>query len=258
MTEEFDKEKIIEKIKKLLALAQSANENEAALAAARAQEMLAKYNIEVQEVEKEVSSNIGNEGVVFKYSAPWQRGLRKACANMYFCSYYFADDYEQVVRGKRVIYAKREKHFYVGEPHNRAIAILMSEYLIEAVRRLAKEGAKKIPADERTTYKNSFRLFAAKKLTARILDRIEELKAKSVKTSDGTTLPALASMYDQALTKNKEWLDENIDLKYTTSRPQQISTQGMLDGSKAGNDISLDSQIGSDSGKTALLTGGSK
>jgi hypothetical protein len=44
---------IIEKIQKLLALATSDNENEAQMAAKRAQELLLKYNLKLTDVELE-------------------------------------------------------------------------------------------------------------------------------------------------------------------------------------------------------------
>jgi len=47
-----EKEKLIDKIKKLMALSHSPNEHEAALAAARAREMLDKYDLSLTEVER--------------------------------------------------------------------------------------------------------------------------------------------------------------------------------------------------------------
>ena len=47
-------EKVVDKIKKLLALATSSNENEAQLAAERANELLVKYNLSMQEVRQKV------------------------------------------------------------------------------------------------------------------------------------------------------------------------------------------------------------
>lgn len=47
-------EKIIEKVKKLLALSQSSNPNEASLALSKAQELIAKYNLTITEEENKV------------------------------------------------------------------------------------------------------------------------------------------------------------------------------------------------------------
>ncbi|KKK79336.1 hypothetical protein LCGC14_2834560, partial [marine sediment metagenome] len=46
-----DKSKVIDTIRKLLALSESANEHEAGLAAEKTQELLARYNIDLFEVE---------------------------------------------------------------------------------------------------------------------------------------------------------------------------------------------------------------
>lgn len=47
-----DDEKVIDKIRKLLALATSSNENEAALAAAKAQDLLLKHNLDMARIER--------------------------------------------------------------------------------------------------------------------------------------------------------------------------------------------------------------
>lgn len=51
-------EKVLDKIKKLLALANSSNEHEASLAAQRAQKLLLKYNLTMQSVEKHDSDYV--------------------------------------------------------------------------------------------------------------------------------------------------------------------------------------------------------
>lgn len=56
-------DKVIDKIKKLLALATSPNEHEASLAAQRAHELLVKYNLDMQEVKDRPPSNYGEEVV---------------------------------------------------------------------------------------------------------------------------------------------------------------------------------------------------
>ncbi len=48
--ENMDHERIIEKVRKLLALSQSDNEHEAATAAAKAQELLAEYNLSLSDI----------------------------------------------------------------------------------------------------------------------------------------------------------------------------------------------------------------
>ena len=50
MNEQFDKAKVLDKIRKLLALATSQNENEAAAAAEKAQALIAEYNLTAQDL----------------------------------------------------------------------------------------------------------------------------------------------------------------------------------------------------------------
>lgn len=55
----FTDEQVIDKVRKLLALATSSNEHEAAAAAAKAQELLLKYNIETRRLETEDATDSG-------------------------------------------------------------------------------------------------------------------------------------------------------------------------------------------------------
>ena len=92
------KEKIIEKIKKALALANNnKNPNEAEAAMLMAQKMMAKYHIEMQEVEEAEEPEIQQDGVEIKKGS-WRKSLMKLICNNYRC-----DCYIQGVGGKKII-----------------------------------------------------------------------------------------------------------------------------------------------------------
>src|SRR4051812_49350731 len=53
MTQQADMAPIVEKVRKLLALSTSSNPHEAALAAAKAQNLLAQYNLELSQIDQD-------------------------------------------------------------------------------------------------------------------------------------------------------------------------------------------------------------
>jgi len=239
-----DKSKIIDKIQKLLALSKSPNEHEAALAADKAQELLATYNIDVSEVEaEEAKTSVIKDAVKTKRKA-WQRVVRAAAAKMYFCEYYYSTYDVEAPQRKRG-FATYDLHFYVGEPHSIAVAKMMSEYLIATVWRLARDGSRAYPKRERRRYRNSFVIACTYRLRARILERIRESSQTGVTTHEGRNLPALASLYDQTRHRNQAFIEKHVGkLGAGRGRMSGSHDAGKLDGHEAGGTISLDKQIG--------------
>lgn len=92
------KEKIIEKIKKALALSNNnKNTNEAQAAMLMAQKMMAKYHIEMQEVEDVEEAEIQENEVNIKKGS-WRKSLMKLICNNYRC-----DCFLKGSTGKRMI-----------------------------------------------------------------------------------------------------------------------------------------------------------
>ncbi|MDE2100009.1 MAG: DUF2786 domain-containing protein [Patescibacteria group bacterium] len=124
---------IIQKIQKLFALAQSDNEAEAALATARAQELLAKYNLDLAMVkdtpavkeEKRERTTI-DRTAKFK----WQKQLWQALAEANFCWYWLQ---EVRVDGKQ---RRVKRHVVLGRLSNVQVVRLMGEYLEDTMRRI--------------------------------------------------------------------------------------------------------------------------
>ena len=119
------KEKLIETIKRLLALSTSSNKHEAELAMAKASEIMEKHRISLSEVEivQEVNAPVGKElysveNLKMKYQ--WVQTLAKAAA---------------VLFGGEVI-GTRSLHgtafYFVGKPNTLFAAKAMFEYLYKA------------------------------------------------------------------------------------------------------------------------------
>ena len=248
MTNGNGKDKIIEKIQKILALAgNNPSEGEAAKAAAKAQAMLAEHNLsmadvapEKQKLEMQIDYELRTD------SRPWRRKVATMTAKMYFCEYYFQYVKKPLPNdptGKK--YRRFDIHLFLGEKHNITVTKLMFAYLHTTVTRLAKEAAKRVPEKERTAFVNSFQHSCANRLAWRIQEKIDEAKRGGLKTDSGNTLPALNNLYADAAAKLKAFKEQT---DFEVGKPEKAKAKsnhagGMVAGDRAGRDISLDPQI---------------
>ena len=84
----MDKQAVLEKIKKCLALSKSANEHEAAQAMKQAQALMKKYEVDAVDVAlSEVSEKGGDRQMAFKL-AMWQWNVANMVADIFGCKSY--------------------------------------------------------------------------------------------------------------------------------------------------------------------------
>lgn len=243
MSDNDKRQKMIEKIRKLLALAQSANEHEAALAAERAQAMLAEYNIALSEVATE-EKDAEDENIVIEVggmtsSYPWRRPLASAVAKMYFCEYFF-----QTIRSRS---GSTDQHSFVGAAHNVSVACMMFKYLDETIDRLAKQGALSVPANQRSPFRTAFRAACSLRVQQRIMQRIADAKAGKVQaTEGGKNLPALLNLYESWDARNKAHINDKVGpLRTRVSKLRtSLHVGGASAGREAGDRVGLDPQVG--------------
>jgi hypothetical protein len=248
--------KIVDKVRKLLALSTSPNENEAASAAEKAQALLAEYNLSVEEIKQDgsrVEDIFITKARLRTPSVPWIRYIGGACAALYFCKYYYTHDYVYTAQ-RKCGYIRKDIHSFVGAEHNIAVADMMFEYLIKTVDRLSKEGQKSVHPRERTSYDTSFKQACSLRLASRIKERIEAAKQGKVKSeTTGKNLPALLNVYERTEKALKEHLDKTVKLRKSRKQPIASNSRGVADGRRAGDSIGLDPQVGN-SGPAGLLS----
>lgn len=234
-------EKVLDKVRKLLALSQSANEHEAALAAEKAQALLAEYNLSLKDVEAKEQHSEYTQDAVDTGHITWIRITMAGCAELYFCGYYFMKWRVPGTKG-----SMKDRHYFVGEKHNIIVAELMGAYLVSTIRRLSLEGSKTqfIDQSDIFKYRQSFCLACASRLRARIAERIQKSKQGGVQV-EGRNLPALLSLYDQAQQRSLEFLEQQgIKLRNVPTKSWYSHNKGASDGRAAADTISLDSQVG--------------
>ena len=157
---------VIEKVKKLLALAQgNANENEASAASAKAMELLAAYNLDmatVGDARTGSTQRVKEQRKGGLYG--WQRSLWQAVCELNFCMYWS-------IRGTRA--GQTYQHKVLGRKENVIGAEVMADYLQSAVERLAQEWAKdrgfaSVFVREAIAYREG--------MAARLVERLQELR----------------------------------------------------------------------------------
>ena len=138
-------ETLIRRIQKLLALAESPNENEAQAAAAKAQTLLAAHGLEMAEVNahKAKSGTLAPESFEprtrddLRSSAmySYQQQLMRSIASNNFCYYMLTERTKEDPRarnGVRVV----KTHTLIGSHLNVTVATMLYEYLIQTMDRL--------------------------------------------------------------------------------------------------------------------------
>jgi hypothetical protein len=217
MNGQINKERLIDKIRKLVALSASANEHEAALAAEKAQALCAAYNLTMADLGSADTDRVSEMFVtdmdIKTDSVPWRRRIAHAVAQMYFCTY-FVQFRKEATRKRQNGYIRYDCHTFVGAEHNITVAKLMFIYLAATTERWADEGSLAYPIKERSAYKTSFKMACALRLVSRIMLKIEEGKRGQLKSETGTKLPALLNLYEST----QKRLQAHIEQEYGQMR----------------------------------------
>lgn len=187
MSEELTK--VMEQVRKLLNLAaKNTNEHEAAAAAAKAQDLLTKYNLDAALVERSTGQDGKREdartrGGFYQY----QRDLWKAVAELNFCMYWTQVYFERKKHPKREWDGKirtyerdvrQLRHRLVGRVVNTTATKVMAQYLEEAVERITRERLGNDPKQLYSKWAISFREGMTARLAERIARRFKTRLAK--------------------------------------------------------------------------------
>lgn len=189
---------VVRKIQLLLNLGQhsSANEHEAAIAMAKAQELLAQYNLELHEVQgQKVKGGTAErepekrEKTKIDRSAMygWQRELCKAIAEANFCFYWYREYREPYQKryswGTDTAHRKVKRHVILGREANVIAVTMMYEYLAETIERILPYSNK----ERLSRSAISWREGCASRLIERIQAKFEKMQADTAPTGEATT-----------------------------------------------------------------------
>ena len=236
---------VLDKVQKLLALAQSDNINEAALATKMAQKLMHKHNLTSYMVEsyspnqEEIIdfTQLGQPLAFFnKKASTWKVQLAIVVSQVNHCRIYINNA------------ADGQSCFgLVGRMADAQIVRYLYHYLVSEIDRLTKRDGK----GKGKTWSNNFRIGAV----FAIQDRLEEAAQETIVEMTETSGASLAVRVN-AIKKMKErgdstqrWLEENLNLREGSKRSMNIDVEAQAAGRSAAKEINLDSGRGLGSGE---------
>lgn len=236
-----EQERIISRVKKLIALANDAgaSEGERDNALRMAHATLGKYNLSMSQV-NEHGIERGSDCIM--ENSKWAIHVASAVGKLFFCNYFYSN-YRQYAGAPWTI-----KHSFVGQTANVATAKLMALYVVDSI----KKEAIKRGGDAAAIA--SFQTGAAYCISRRCTEIINSGKMAD---SDGTagTAVVLASHYKTEAMRNAEFM-RKIGIRLGAAE-HIVNTLSNADAYYAGRDfangISLNAQVGGNGEGTRLL-----
>lgn len=182
---------MMEKIRKLLALADSTKttEAEATAAALKIQELVQTYGLDLAEIElqnKDSQHGVRDMGTVGRRAMfDWQQELMTTIAQNNFC-----------LCDVRVIYVEKKnrnskQHFLVGRKLNIDVTVRLYDYLIETMRRLCESGGFIQHKTRTLFYEGASRRLTDRLKLQRKLREAEERRRQTEARAAGTYMNAL-------------------------------------------------------------------
>ena len=176
---------IAKKVKALLALSQSANANEAALAAEKAREILEKYNMTLTDIEIKSAEMVNNDFRVYHNSKQYPDWYYKKFPRWFYSLTTVMAQYFYV----RVVYDFDGFINFLGAKPDVEVAKYIMQYLVHEIERLAEEYLKKFRGSGISQMKE-LRVSFCIGVVDGIRHKLKSEKDKSVpaKTASGTDL----------------------------------------------------------------------
>ncbi len=222
-----NKEKLYEKIKKLLNLSGSPNENEASVAFDKAQQLLQKHNLSMFEVENMEEGDAIISHCVIDFTpgvARWERRLMSAIAENLSC---------KMLRTltKNMLGTKRVSFSVVGHKTDVEVFNYLLTYLLRAVKELGKKEMKHYTGQSGNTRK-MYREHFLYGIVANIAERVDQkYERQKVSAEFGAMILSRESSV-------KNYLN-NLNVKKGISRKIRVTQQAFQKGYEVGNGIGL-------------------
>lgn len=228
MTEQTIDNKVLDRIKKMLALSNDsgATEAERETALRMAYNTLAKYNLSLSDLPSEDTTEARERQDVVISADRWARSLSMAVAKLFFCKYFYS---QTGTSGK-------DKHCFVGRQSNVITAKYMSEYLIKSIKR---EASKRYTSPT-TPNGRSFCVGTVRSIGG----RVEQMLQQDTESTPGNAV-ALIGVHKREEEANAAWLaDEGTSLQTSKGRADNSLRSGAYhSGKEYGKSVSLNQQV---------------
>ena len=226
----MSKEKIIDKLKKLLALSKSSNQHEAELALAKFNELLTTHQLSMSDIDVKEQGSVGEEAHYMGRKGSkfmWQSRLAHACA--------------QLNNSDIIINTRNDgwSIIWVGKKDDITQAKMLYEHLTESWESIFKTYLKERGCSSTKLVRNSHAMGFTSALHTRIKDlvRQREDQLRGAKTT-GTALMLLSNQLV------KDYIaDKYTNLRSTKSRSRSVDRDALMNGRHHGQNIALGGAI---------------
>jgi hypothetical protein len=221
-------EKIIDKVKKLIALGTNsgATEGERDNAIRMAHVLLAKHNLSMADIAESEKPEEREELFSEYYRNPWYAFVANAMAKLFFCQCYTSKGHHFEKNA-----AKKTRIYFVGKSSNVITAKLMADYLIKSITKELK--------------KNEFSISFCNGASNKIAHRVEAMiKQPNIEGSSCTAL-SVVNIYKSEAQANAEFIaSKGIALSETNRATRNTNQKEYMAGVSFGGNVSLNNQIG--------------
>lgn len=229
-------EKIVDRVKKMLALGNCAGTTEAERETAlrMAYNLLAKHNLSMADLPTEQAEARDRMDVTIS-ADKWARSVAASVSKLFFCKYFFC----------RTGVSGKDMHCFVGKESNVVTARYMAEHLIASIKKEASRRYHSPTSPEG-------RSFCVGTMNS-IYKRVEAMITQDTESTPGTAL-VLANLHTSEAVENDKWLATvGVKVKDSKSRADNsLRANAFYDGKKYGNTVSLNKQVGGTSGHQLL------
>lgn len=235
-------DRIIEKVQKLLRLANNAGATDGEIdnAMRMAHGLLAKHNLSMSDVEEKTE---GMEEHIFIFrNRPWVRRTIKMIAKLYFC------EYVVYMHDKRT----KTRHLFIGKESNVITAKSIAEFVVTTIKKRA--GQERRLLNENSAFESSFCEGASYQIIKRIGEMLKDANEEPVVSGTGKEI-ALKTIYEQEAIEIEEYMQEKFKKSLTTVKGSSRTIknqQAFGSGSKYAEKIHLGQQL--ENSKTEKLS----
>jgi hypothetical protein len=224
-------ERILDKVKKLLALANDAgaSEGERDNALRMAHGLLAKHNLAMVDLEAHEQQE-GREQIKSEtFGMQWCRSIARDMAKLFFCKSYLGDK----------LNSTKQVYYFVGKQSNAITAQLMTEYLVSNIlKECRKRYGHNLAPESR-----SFALGAADTIGIRVYEMMKSNKPfEGVSAANALVIHELYKTESEA---NDSYIAKNVGklVKYGKNSNARVNSAHFEAGSAYGSTINLNSQL---------------
>lgn len=225
-------EAILERIRKLLALAndKGASENEASTAMKLAMGLMARHNIEEEALaKKDVKENLVKQYV--SKEEFWHDAAFNASCHLFNC---------------RMLFAGSRGYWAIGHESHVAAALLTFPYITNQVERLYKQALPRgMTKSDRANFRRTFKDACARRVAVRAMELMAELRRndEEAKAATGSTALVVASMMDRQLREVDDFMKTAFDKIGVRNVKGRSGGLGTAAGDAAGHKVNLSRQV---------------